>query len=79
VSNVLYFLAATKKTTHAGPRDIVLGMIQVEVDLVILTAVLLFSGGIVNPFFLFYLFHVIIATIECPGEFTLQKKSWHAG
>ncbi|MHC4344161.1 MAG: ATP-binding protein, partial [Planctomycetota bacterium] len=66
VSNVLYFLAATKKATHAGPRDIVLGMIQVEVDLVILTAVLHFSGGIVNPFFLFYLFHVIIATIILP-------------
>jgi signal transduction histidine kinase len=41
-------------------------MIQVEVDLVILTAVLHFSGGIVNPFFLFYLFHVIIATIILP-------------
>jgi len=64
--NILYFLAATKKPEDAGPRDIVLGMIQVEVDLIILTAVLHFSGGVLNPCFLFYIFHVIIAAIILP-------------
>jgi len=64
--NILFFLAATKKAAHAGPRDVVLGMIQVEVDLIILTAVLHFSGGAVNPFFLFYIFPIIIATIILP-------------
>ena len=64
--NILYFLAATKKTEDAGPRDIFLGMIQVEVDLIILTAVLHFSGGVLNPCFLFYIFHVIIAAIILP-------------
>lgn len=64
--NVLYFWVATKKTVNAGPKDIVLAMVQVELDLVILTAVLHFSGGIVNPFFLFYIFHVTIATIILP-------------
>jgi len=64
--NILYFLAATKKPEDAGPRDIFLGMIQVEVDLIILTAVLHFSGGVLNPCFLFYIFHVIIAAIILP-------------
>jgi len=64
--NILYFLAATKKPKNAGPRDIILGMIQVEVDLIILTAVLNFSGGVLNPCFLFYIFHVIIAAIILP-------------
>lgn len=64
--NILYFLAATKKPENAGPRDIVLGMIQVEVDLIILSAVLHFSGGVLNPCFLFYIFHVIIAAIILP-------------
>src|SRR4030042_662081 len=64
--NIFYFLAATKKPEDAGPRDIVLGMIQVEVDLIILTAVLHFSGGVLNPCFLFYIFHVIIAAIILP-------------
>jgi signal transduction histidine kinase len=64
--NILYFLAATKKPENAGPRDIILGMIQVEVDLIILTAVLHFSDGVLNPCFLFYIFHVIIAAIILP-------------
>lgn len=64
--NILYFLTATKKPEDAGPRDIFLGMIQVEVDLIILTAVLHFSGGVLNPCFLFYIFHVIIAAIILP-------------
>ena len=64
--NILYFRAATKRPENAGPRDIVLGTIQVEVDLIILTAVLHFSGGVLNPCFLFYIFHVIIAAIILP-------------
>ncbi|MBW7988833.1 MAG: GHKL domain-containing protein [Planctomycetes bacterium] len=63
--NYFYFRIATKKTSYAV-ADIVLAMVQVEADLVILTAVLLFSGGVANPFFLFYIFHVIIATIILP-------------
>ncbi len=64
--NVFYFAVSTKKTADAGPKDVVLAMVQVEADLVILTAVLHFSGGVVNPFFLFYIFHIIIATIILP-------------
>ncbi|MHC4323038.1 MAG: two-component system sensor histidine kinase NtrB [Planctomycetota bacterium] len=41
-------------------------MILVEVDLIILTAVLHFSGGVLNPCYLFYIFHVIIAAIILP-------------
>jgi signal transduction histidine kinase len=64
--NIIYFLSATKKPENGGPRDIILGMIQVEADLLILTAVLHFSGGILNPCIFFYIFHVIIAAIILP-------------
>jgi signal transduction histidine kinase len=64
--NYLYFCTATKKTSYFMVKDTVQAMVQIESDLVILTAVLLFSGGIANPFFLFYIFHVIIATIILP-------------
>ncbi len=64
--NMFYFLAATKESAKAGPRDVMLGMVQVEADLVILTAVLHFAGGVVNPFILYYIFHVIIGTIILP-------------
>ena len=66
LSNVGYFWAATKKVADAGPKETILAMVQAEMDLVILTAVLHFSGGVVNPFFLFYIFQVIIATIILP-------------
>ncbi len=64
--NVFYYLAITGKGSGARAKSVVLGMVQVEADIVILTAVLHFSGGVINPFFLFYLFHVIIATIILP-------------
>jgi signal transduction histidine kinase len=64
--NIFYFSVATKKTADAGPKDVVLAMVQAEADLVILTAVLHFSGGVVNPFLLFYIFHIITATILLP-------------
>lgn len=64
--NIIYFLAATKKPEYPRPSDIILGLVQVEVDLLVLTAVLHFSGGVLNPCFLFYIFHVIIAAIILP-------------
>jgi signal transduction histidine kinase len=65
-SNVVYLGAATKNPAEAGRKDTVLATIQIEVDLVVLTAVLHFSGGAVNPFFMLYVFHVVIATIMLP-------------
>ena len=66
LSNIIYYFVTKKRGPDVGPKDIALGMFQVETDLVILTAVLHFSGGVVNPFFLFYVFHVIIAAIILP-------------
>jgi signal transduction histidine kinase len=36
---------------------------QMSADLVILTAILHFSGGVENPFFLYFVFHTILASI----------------
>ncbi|MHC4737155.1 MAG: hypothetical protein ACYTDW_22345, partial [Planctomycetota bacterium] len=71
-SNIVYFVTATKRAKDARPRDLVLGTIQVEADLLILTAVLHFSGGVINPFFLFYVFHVIIAAIILPRSLSFS-------
>ena len=37
--------------------------LQIAIDLVLLSAMLHFSGGITNPFVLFYLFHTFIASL----------------
>ncbi len=66
LSNVLYLIAAKTGKSRAGRRDVAIAMIQVETDLVLLTAVLHFSGGVSNPFFLLYVVPIIIATIILP-------------
>lgn len=64
--NVISFYVTKKTIFSGGFKDIVLAMFQVVTDLAVLTAVLLFSGGVVNPFALFYIFHVIIAAMILP-------------
>jgi signal transduction histidine kinase len=63
--NIVYALAAGRCHDNQ-PNAVALATVQMEMDLLVLTAVLHFSGGVANPFFLFYVFHVIIATIILP-------------
>ncbi len=71
VCNLLYFLMISKLRCWSQSGARIFGLIQVEVDLIILTAVLYLSGGLTNPFTLFYLFHVIIAAIILPRWLSL--------
>lgn len=64
--NTVYALVARRISHRGRDSHILLATVQMEVDLLVLTAVLHFSGGVMNPFFLFYVFHVIIATIILP-------------
>jgi signal transduction histidine kinase len=41
---------------------------QISADLFILTAILHYSGGIENPFFLYFVFHMVIASILLTGR-----------
>ncbi len=67
VFNAAYY-ATTKRfrgESH-GVSGLAFALIQIELDLVILTILLYSSGGLTNPFVLFYVFHVIIAAIMLP-------------
>jgi signal transduction histidine kinase/PAS domain-containing protein len=64
--NLGYAVAAARSRRGGRGSPVTQGIVQMEVDLLVLTAVLHFSGGTANPFFLFYVFHVIIATIILP-------------
>ena len=46
-----------------APQAAALANIQISIDLVLLAALLHFAGGIENPFILFFIFHIIIASI----------------
>ncbi|MDP6111443.1 MAG: ATP-binding protein [Planctomycetota bacterium] len=52
--------AAIRPTRFTGSR---MAFVQVFLDLSALTLMLFFAGGIHNPFFLFYVFHIVIAGI----------------
>jgi len=64
--NLAYVAVVRTCRPDRGWRHLAFVMVQIEVDLLLLTVVLHFSGGVVNPFLLFYVFHVIIATIILP-------------
>jgi signal transduction histidine kinase len=56
-----YFTWGGKSPSHKTISRII--TFQISADLFILTAILHYSGGIENPFFLYFVFHMIIASI----------------
>jgi signal transduction histidine kinase len=62
---LLYLLNHFAKADSGQSRGRIRSLIDVQIfaDVVILTVLLHFSGGPENPLFLFYIFHVIIASI----------------
>jgi len=46
--------------------------VQVSLDLALLTLLLVASGGVHNPFFMFYLFHVVTSSIALPWKDSLS-------
>jgi signal transduction histidine kinase len=67
-NSALYGLLRWLMAGKAGPSSAAIGRIitlEISVDLVILTGILHFSGGIENPFAFFFVFHMIIASILC--------------
>lgn len=66
-TNVLYTLCIKRRWFIRYLREL-----QIGLDLVILTVLLHFSGGIENPLFFIYIFHVII------GGILLSRRWYHA-
>ena len=57
------FLLLSRRTQRQARWSSRLASIQVGVDIVVLTVLMHFGGGIENPFISYYLFHTIIASI----------------
>jgi signal transduction histidine kinase len=67
VTNLGFFgLSRLRKELSFGGELIVLH-IHIIFDLLLLTAILHYSGGIENPVYLFFVFHVVISSIIFPG------------
>lgn len=66
--NLLFLLYAKKLVRGERPGEVLkranrFANIQISFDLVSLTALIHFSGGIENPFFFYYIFHMIVASM----------------
>jgi signal transduction histidine kinase len=62
------FLLLSRRITWTERQYDRLANIQVVLDILVLTALMHFGGGIENPFFAYYLFHIIIAAILLPRQ-----------
>ena len=60
---VLWSLARRLREMVTGRGVAWFATVQVSIDLVFLTALLHFAGGIENPFVCYYVFHIVIASI----------------
>ncbi len=60
-TNFIYFRYIKLRSPEKLKNEEKLVLIQIIVDLILLTIIIHFSGGLENPFYFFYIFHIIIA------------------
>ncbi len=65
--NLVYSISSRwlKRLSFRG--EIFVLQIQIIIDLIILTILVHYAGGIGNPIYLFYVFHVVLSSIIFPG------------
>ena len=65
--NILYFVVLKLFKEFTFVTELVFLHIQIIIDLLLLTIIVHLSGGIENPIYLFFVFHVVISSIIFPG------------
>lgn len=68
----LWYARRLARSEAAGQerRYMAFANIQIALDLIMLTAILHYTGGVENPFYLFYIFYVTTASILLPRKFS---------
>jgi len=66
VINLIYFIILKVYKEFSFLQELAVLFIHAFFDLVFLTAIIHFTGGIENPIYLFYVFHVVISSIIFP-------------
>lgn len=65
-----------EKEPEALNRAVWFAHLQIGMDLVLLTLLLYFAGGALNPFHFFYIFHIIIASILISPRDSYLQAGW---
>jgi two-component system sensor histidine kinase RegB len=66
--NVVYLSISKIFKEFSFLAEIVFLQFHIIIDLIFLTALIHYSGGVENPVYLFYAFHVILSSIIFPGR-----------
>ncbi len=66
---LIYYISNTKivKDSQEGINPIVISLIQIQLDLIVLSLIVYFTGGVESPFYIFFIFHMIIGSMILPG------------
>jgi signal transduction histidine kinase len=66
---LLYYVSNSGivKDAPSGVNPLVISLIQIQLDLLILGMIVYYTGGIESPFYIFYIFHMIIGSMILPG------------
>ena len=75
--NTVYwlYLRGTHPRSLSERSALTMANLQIAVDLLFVTLLLHFLGGVENPFYLYYVFHVIIASILLPSLATYLQST----
>ncbi|MCK4559012.1 MAG: hypothetical protein KAV45_04460, partial [Calditrichia bacterium] len=68
VINGIYLLISKIFKGFSFRVEIVSLQFHIIIDLIFLTALIHYSGGVENPIYLFYAFHVVLSSIIFPGR-----------
>ena len=68
LSNLFYLYATRISNVFTKSRLVKLLQTQMTVDILLLTLLIYYTGGIESPLSFFYVFHIIIASIIFPGS-----------
>ncbi|RMH62836.1 MAG: sensor histidine kinase [Calditrichaeota bacterium] len=66
--NLFYYIVYRFKDDFSIRDEFIFLTIHIVLDVIILTMLIHFAGGIENPLYFFYIFHVIISSILFPGR-----------
>jgi len=68
VINCIYLLISKLLKEFSFRAEIVFMQFHIIIDLLFLTVLIHYSGGVENPIYLFYAFHVVLSSIIFPGR-----------
>ena len=66
--NFVFYLNIEKENSNLNSNPLLFSLLQIVLDLISLSVIVYFSGGLESPVFLLYIFHMIIGSLILPSS-----------